>query len=113
MPSLIDVLETFPADEANELPGQYDTARRLRVDASGCPVVEQLRSLGVGTETRGGKDRDDDSRSAGLLDTITKGTADRDEPRSLILTKTGGGRDTDEPRSSASTAAPFGESWSQ
>jgi hypothetical protein len=105
MPPLVDLLEAVPSSQDGEIPGVYDPERQLRVDKSGLAIVEQMGAPLVGTETRGGRDHDDDLRSARGLDTITKQTADRDELRGLILTKTGGGRDTDDLRSPSAFAA--------
>lgn len=94
---LIDLLETSRLPEGPELRGLYDERRGLRVDATGCPVVETGGLTMLATETRGGADRDE-AAAAGWLGTVTKQERDRDDPRGLLITKTAGGRDTDDDR---------------
>jgi hypothetical protein len=99
---LLDLIETRPPVEI-DLPGRYDPDRGLRVDGAGHPVV-RAPGLGLGTQTRGGADRDDAPPAVtSLTGTVTKATSDREEPTSLLVTKTAGGRDTDDDRAIAAS----------
>ncbi|HTB51117.1 MAG TPA: hypothetical protein VK701_09100 [Solirubrobacteraceae bacterium] len=102
MTPLIDLLETSPPVDL-QLPGGYDPDRNLRVDGTGRPVV-LVPGSGLGTQTRGGADRDDAPPTVtSLTGTVTKNTSDRDEMTSLLVTKTAGGRDTDDDRAIAAS----------
>jgi hypothetical protein len=93
--SLLDALETWPVDHPQHSLGRYDDSRGLRVDDDGQPVVD-LDGSWLGTQTRGGADRDQAPATLVSLGTVTKeaGTDSDYVPR-LLVTKTGAGRDDD------------------
>lgn len=94
MSPLIELLHTVDLGEQPTVGGRYDEERGLRLRNDGRPVIE-IASNETATETRSGRDRDED-RSLEGLGTHTKSMGDRDEATSLTVTKTGAGRDLDE-----------------
>ena len=96
-----------PADTL-DVPGRYDEARSLRVDACGVPVVDGSSSDTQGARDHGGAARrasaalvhkttkaERDRPRNGPIDAGTRGGRDRDAYALLLTTKTSAGRDKD------------------
>lgn len=96
---------------AIEVPGRYDAARCLRVDALGAPVVDQpgVAEAGTGTRAHPDPDRrfsgpllaqrttkaDPDPPRRRAIGTGTKGGVDPERYTPLLTMKTSAGRDPD------------------